>query len=343
MRRRWAVGLGSLLVGAAVLAATAGMVIGRLPGPQPAQAQPGEDPALLHDLAERLLSRGPRGILRARLFAGALPPDLTFEVPLLPGSRLIGSAVVPLSEENGPIATGEGLTVILDTEASEGAVLAFYQDALLARGWTIAEPYRDVGGGGFRPAYLPGGTLFCQGAYGPWLAVFVYERAGEPNEVRLQGGTGYPNLCGGPPPEGPPPPPPGAPPSPSPPPDILPRITLPRGVELVGVLGEATLGGPGTRAANATAITAMSAAELEAHIAAQLAAAGWTWLAGRVDGPLAWSLWRLPGEDERHGLLTVWEGLPGQDRRVLRLVIAFTEPVTPLGPGPAGAPLPGPR
>ena len=55
-----------------------------------ALAQAGDDPALLRELAERLLSfpsAGPSD--RARLFPGALPPSLMVNAPLPPGSTLI--------------------------------------------------------------------------------------------------------------------------------------------------------------------------------------------------------------------------------------------------------------
>jgi hypothetical protein len=53
-------------------------------------------------------------------------------------------------------------------------------------------------------------------------------------------------------------------------------------------------GGSGSinrQSSESSATSSMTAGELEAAFAKQLAAAGWTRLAGRDDGALAWSTW----------------------------------------------------
>jgi hypothetical protein len=67
----------------------------------------------------------------------------------------------------------------------------------------------------------------------------------------------------------------------------------------------------------AGATTKLSASDLEAQFAQQLAAAGWTKIARSADGPIAWSTWKVPGDGEWRGLLLVNE--TSGDRRSLLL------------------------
>jgi hypothetical protein len=72
---------------------------------------------------------------------------------------------------------------------------------------------------------------------------------------------------------------------------LLPVLYAPEGVAVDAG------GGPNRWTTEATAQTDHSVAELEAHVAQQLAAAGWLRQAGAAQGPLAWSTWTLPGTD----------------------------------------------
>jgi hypothetical protein len=59
------------------------------------------------------------------------------------------------------------------------------------------------------------------------------------------------------------------------------------------------------RTAEAALRTDQSAADLEAHFAAQLVREDWTRLGGGAQDAVAWSTWRLPGEERWRGLLVV--------------------------------------
>ena len=87
----------------------------------------------------------------------------------------------------------------------------------------------------------------------------------------------------------------------------VPPLAVPPGVRLYPGSGG---GSTHDWSSNALAETELSPAELEAHFARQLEGHGWERLAGHAEGPLAWSLWRLPGEGDWQGILTVakWPG-----------------------------------
>jgi hypothetical protein len=86
--------------------------------------------------------------------------------------------------------------------------------------------------------------------------------------------------------------------------------------------------GQGYTLTEVIATTTMSPGELEAHFAPQLEAAGWTRIAGRTDGPVAWSLWRTPGEEAWQGSFLAMEA-PGEQRRRLSLRLESPEAGTP--------------
>ena len=333
----WFLGLRVLML-AVVLGGGGGL----LPAPaglRPAavHAQPAEDPALLRELAERLLGAGTPsppppsptgGTLRAQLFPGALPPALPLDLPLPPGSRLVGSAVAPSLAGGPDVTRAETIEVVLDAPGAPNEIVAFYEGALAERGWTAAsgqgpEPggFQPERPGGFQPSAIPATVFFCPGAAGGWLALVVTPAPGGLSDVRVHLETGFPGPCGGP--GGPMRLPPGA--------ELLPPLGAPPGVSVLpGGMG----GGSGLWTSVAVALTGRSAAELEAHYARQLAATGWTRLDGGVAGPLAWSTWAVPGEGEWQGFLSVREG-PGPNRRVLHVEVVSGSTVLPgFGPVP---------
>jgi hypothetical protein len=112
---------------------------------------------------------------------------------------------------------------------------------------------------------------------------------------------------------------------PRPPGSDLPSLRPPPGVSLNEL---SSGGGGGSWSSNASIKTALPVADLEAHFAAQLAAAGWKRVKGAAAGPLAYSTWTMPGKWERAGFLFVFEA-PGEDRRFLTLRVDVLE-------GPAG-------
>jgi hypothetical protein len=106
--------------------------------------------------------------------------------------------------------------------------------------------------------------------------------------------------------------------------DVLPPLHAPDGVTLQLTGGG---GGPNRWTSEANAETDKTVAELEAHFARQLQAAGWTRAAGSRAGPMAWSTWKLPRDGDWMGLLFALES-PGKNRKALYARVE----------GPAGRP-----
>ena len=316
-------GLTTLL---AVLALLAGALIA--PRSRPAQAQTGGEPSLLQQLAERLLgARGPTpsgSPVLVQLLPGVLPSDLPLDLPLPDGSTLIGSAVAPSFAQfvNGPVSslpapsstpTGEITDIVADAPGAPGDVLAFYESALTALGWTAPSANRP-GPGGFLPPFLPQYFAeFCESARGPWMSVTVFPSTSGPNDLRLHVETGTPGPCYVPP---------GFPaPGLAPGGDLLPPLHPPPDVQ---VLPSGGSGGPGLFASDARATTTLSASDVEAFYEEQLVASGWTRIDGNDDGSLTWSTWSVPsssGPSDWQGFLFVRNG-PGDGELSLHVEVA---------------------
>ncbi len=269
-----------------------------------AQTPPADDPALLRELAVRLLtfSRSDTSI-SPQLFPGALPPAFPSTISLPPDSRLVGSAILPESGPAGQMATA--IVVVADTGTAPADVLAFYQGLLTNAGW-IPAPQNGFQPGGFLPFTPPGFASYCQGTSGPSLNISVEMRTGAPNGLRLQLTSPNLGLCN-----------PQARPGPPPPfSQVLPALVSPAGVTIAP--GGSSGGSDGSQQANAIARTDMSVAELERFYEPQLVAAGWTRTDGATQGPLAWSTWSVPGDKTRQGFLSVLDG-PGPNERTLEL------------------------
>ena len=292
----------------------------------PARAQQPPDPALLEELAERLLvpTFSPPGQPppRVELLPGALPPNLPVSVPMPPGSRLIGSAV---RTSIGP--PGTQTDIVLDVPGQAATVFGVLRDALPGLGWTASALGPDQALHGFQPVTQTLLSNFCRSERGPWLQLTVMPRELGPSDVRF---TIYsdPGPCSTPPGR------PGAGPSGPPGQRLVPLIATPEGVTLTR---SDTLVGDGTWASFAIAASMRGVAEIETDIAHQLAAAGWTRTGGVAGAPLSWSAWSVPGEGNWEGVLTVFEG-PGLGQRWLQIQVA--SPRVPLPAQPDGAPGP---
>src|SRR5205085_2114250 len=81
----------------------------------------------------------------------------------------------------------------------------------------------------------------------------------------------------------------------------------PAGMELLPSSPQPLPGGgkPALATSDAIAVTTMDVAVLAEHFARQLEGAGWARGAARLDGPLAWILWRVPGDGDWQGVLYV--------------------------------------
>lgn len=293
-----------------------GALAGTLPRPAaPARAQTAGDPALLPELAQRLLSLPSADpSARAQLFPGALPPTLAAPMPLPPDGRLIGSAILPARGPGGSAST----SIVVDTLLSPADALTFYQTTLTSQGWTV--PAGGFHASGFLPTAPPAVASYCLGPTGPSLSVVVRPQPSGPNDLRLDLTDSDPYRCN-----------PQAAPGPIAPPTggLLPALAPPDGVTIAG----STFGGDdANQTASATAQTSLSAADLEQAYAQQLVAAGWTPAGSGGDATFTWSSWTLPGDTPRQGLLTVWAGSAG-DQQLLELRV-----MTPGGiPGRSGS------
>jgi len=321
MRGRKALGIGGVACVGLVL-----LLIALAPprtGSTAVRAQQGDDPALLRELAERLVAPGvgPNGQPQtAVLLPGQLPGDLPLALPQPPNSRVIGSAVRKTD------ARATGWDVVLDVPGVSADITTFFQQNLSGVGWN-SPPNRGVPGrgGGFQSSALPANSAyFCQSTRGPFLSVTTYAKTGGPNDVRVHIETSNPGPCAAT----------AGQPSLS---ERIPSLSSPPGVFVQGMGGS----GSSTRStSDATATTEQSAQALETAYAQQLMAAGWTRLAGGAEGPLAWSTWKVPGDGDYEGFLTVRE-TSAPNRRDLHVdMSSLTDPVGASGATSTAAPAP---
>jgi hypothetical protein len=292
-----------------------------------------DDQAALRELAERLLAAGHGGAVgegyTVELWPGTLPPDLPGALPLPPGSRVVGTAVHQRADPFGGMGPGGGQTrrtwqLAFDTPAPVAEVVAFYEQTLTGQGWTTAPEgpgLRPEGGfstdfEALRRAHPPPPEVQAQ------MTAFERIRPEQRTFCPPAGTGGSLRLTATPAQNGPtqglvhlddhPFGPCGMQ-------DAfeagvagrLPRLTPPPGVML-------TPGGGGGSTdawtSQASASTDQPPAALEAHFAAQLAAAGWVPRGGQASELFAWSAWAAPGAPPAAGFLSVREAA-GQNRR----------------------------
>jgi hypothetical protein len=237
-------------------------------------------------------------MMTVHLVPGQIAAGLPADIPVPAGGRLVGSLV---RQSGNTVFNGD---VVIDAPQPASEALAIFDQALPARGWTKNSMGKGGQPAGFQPSITASSSAFCKSASGPFLSVISATRSGAPTDVRLH----FEMTTGGPCASAPNPPPPGMTGN-----DVLPPLHAPDGVILQLNGGG---GGPNRWTSEANAETDKSAAELEAHFARQLLAAGWTRTAGSSSGPLAWSTWKLPRDGDWSGFLFALEA-PGQHRRAL--------------------------
>lgn len=276
------------------------------PRPPAVDAQPGEDPALLRELFERLLTSvvGPSGepLVQARILPGALPEGLPLRLPVPAGARIVGSVALNgdfRAYAGGPRAAARDDTLltmtILDIAGPRPEVAGYIDQAITEQGWFKAPQPPDDHGGGFQSAPAPsfGPTVYCQSNGDYLVEVTVNGRPNRPADVRfdLMPDDSEYSRCRlvdrRPPfmPERE---------------DLIPPLQPPPGVRLSG---SSSGRGPEVSSHEATAETPISAAVIEAFYARQLEAAGWARRDGHSAGALAWSTWDLPGNANQQGFL----------------------------------------
>lgn len=264
----------------------------------------------LAELAARLISPPypmPDGSTQtATLHPGALPPNAGFDLPLPAGSHLVGSVLRQRTGANPSFDT------VLDVPGSPDDVTSFYERELAKKGLTPPPVPQQMQPGGFQGTAGPTkGSMFCKGDGLPYVSISVFARPNAANDVRVhfepaqtstQQFVGSPcSQKGGP--------------QPGMPTQRLPALRAPDGVILQATGSSA--GGP-RQQSDAVATTAKGAAELESFFAQQLAAAGWTRVAGGASTPMAFSTWKVPGDGDWQGVLIIIE-MPAKDRRSLML------------------------
>jgi hypothetical protein len=255
------------------------------------------------ELARRLLTSVPFGPA-VELVVGGLPPDLVDALPLPAGARLLGSA---LSSRETRSST---LEAVFDAAGDPAPVLAGYQRQLQDLGWEMFEAGPGRSHGGFVPRRGDERIMLRHGGRGPVLRAVAVAGSGQSVDLRVTLDWEMPRHLA----EWRAPRDPGE--------GRMPSLYPPPGV-IVHPQGGG--GGGGRWRQEAIAETDLTAGELEAHFAAQLAQAAWTRLDGRLEDAVAWSSWQLPGDGDWRGLLFVL-ALFGTRRRSLWIGIESAGP-----------------
>ena len=173
----------------------------------PDPASHGNGDYVPHELAARLLeSHFPYTVSGEQplVFAGSLPREMPFEIPIPDGFVLVGSAQVA-SRGNRRV-----VEVVLDTDLPASRVRDAYRDLLSGGDWQEENP-DGLGGGGFargprgflislgrtlarsrrgRPVDIPGLLAVFRDAGRQTLVVSAEERKNAPTDVRLRLVTG---------------------------------------------------------------------------------------------------------------------------------------------------------
>jgi hypothetical protein len=200
-----------------------------------------------------------------------------------------------------------GVEVILEGTQPVADFLLAYEHDLESHGWRRFEPFhRPPGGfdGGFQMG--PSAVFLNEKAVSAlWIAARQVE--GGRTEVGLrydrENAENMMSNASGPRPE-----PPGW--------NMLPELRPPPGVK---VQPQGSSGGGGRWTSEARAHTEMPVHQLEAHFAKQLAAAGWSRIAGTADDTTAWSSWDVPNPGNWRGLLLVLSAYPGWRSMLVRV------------------------
>jgi len=256
----------------------------------------------LRELAGRLLVHpGPGGPTTAELFLAELPPDAPPDLILPKDLELFGSLA---RRTGGQIS---GVEVILGGTKPVSEFLLAYERDLDSHGWRRFEQFPRHPGG-FESGFQMGPS-----------AVFVNEKAvsalwiaarrieGGRTEVGLrydrENAANMINNMSGPGPE-----PPGW--------DMLPELRSPPGVN---VQAQGSSGGGGRWTSEAKAQTEMPVPGMESYFAKQLAAAGWSRIAGTADDMTGWSSWDVPNPGNWRGFLLVVSPFPGWRSMLVRV------------------------
>ena len=221
----------------------------------------------LEALALRLLVQnfpGEPSLEETRLLVGTLPTDLPEPLPIPSDARIRGSL----------IRGRQRITILLDTDLSPDATIAFYRDRLGAAGWTLADTHDR---GGFSHGEATRNVPFCRSKRGPTLRVDAVSVA-DVTQIQLELHLDEHYLCRGKRH------------------DIferIPRLTPPAGEQRA-------MGGSGSEESaftSARLTTDLDLPTVAQHYRTQLTEAGWVQVEARQPGPLAQSDYTFTDQD----------------------------------------------
>lgn len=141
--------------------------------------EPNANESLLHELVLRLATYpGDPRVDEPQLLVGQIPPNLSIEVPIPEGSRILGSL----------LRSKENIDIVLDCALTPDEVVQFYKERLVAAGWNEPETMRPPHGGfvhsGMR--MLLNHIIFCRGMQGPAFTVNASEGKNSRTNVRIE-------------------------------------------------------------------------------------------------------------------------------------------------------------
>jgi hypothetical protein len=151
-----------------------------------------QDDAGVRRLAERLVGVwGDPGTMRVSLHAGALPPEMPYELPLPASFDVVGSVA---REERGVLSS---VQVVLDGPERTEEAFAALQGAFAAAGWTV---FSDAGMIGFVPSQVPFSGRACgplqDDEHRPLAFITVMWVPDGPSDVRLETqARAWPGAC----------------------------------------------------------------------------------------------------------------------------------------------------
>jgi len=257
-----------------------------------AYAQPGSDDAAFHELAERLLTTPSASLATdterepTKILPGRLPDDAPFDVALPPGGRLVGSSELRSMDR-------ETIQIVLDFPGSAEEAVAFYSAALGDLGWS--QPQQSgTQAGGFQAstaafsylcspvspttsATVNAGSL-RRGVADVHITIYtsgpIAARGIGPCAER----AGYPSGS-----------------------SVLPPLHAPAGVR---VLSTGQSAGSSRIGSTALLESTQPIEELASQLGDALEASDWSQSDAGVSGPIAWSMWDVPG-GELWGILQI--------------------------------------
>lgn len=262
------------------------------------QHSPFSEEDMTRTLALRLLARpfNPQAA-EPQLLAGRLPDHLPFDLPLPDECTIIGSF----------LSSPEEMQIVLDTDATPSAVIAFYKERMRVSGWS--EPAflrkRDESGFVHTSRLFTSSMLLCKGPHGPALqvAAFASLLEGERTDVRIHVDTRSRNSpcrqssgifmeVG----------------------NLIPSLEPPAG-------GHQLRGGGGSHSDHAGTSAMlemdrdMALPVLANHYTGQLEQAGWQRTGEGSSGPMAWHTWEFRDTKSDHwgGVFSLLQ-VPGMER-----------------------------